>query len=87
LSRADIARRARQEILELEWPIADAVAEALGSLEREPEAGHALRGPLSGLRTLRVGSYRIVYLLDERASLVRVLTVRQRSIAYLTDPR
>lgn len=71
----------------LDWPLSDAVVEALGLLEREPEAGHALRGRLSGLRSLRVGVYRIIYELDEQKRVVRVLTIRHRTIVYKTDPR
>jgi len=73
--------------LALDWPLSDAVVEALGLLEREPEAGHALRGRLSGLRSLRVGVYRIIYELDEQKRVVRVLTIRHRTIVYKTDPR
>lgn len=71
----------------LDWLLSDAVVEALGLLEREPEAGHALRGRLSGLRSLRVGVYRIIYELDEQRRVVRVLTIRHRAIVYKTDPR
>jgi mRNA interferase RelE/StbE len=65
LTKVVLARRARREILDLEWRLADAVEEALGVLEREPESGHRLRGRLSGLWSLRVGSYRILYQLAE----------------------
>lgn len=82
-----MARRARQELLGLDWPVVDAVAEALGLLEREPMAGHALRGRLRGLRSLRVGSYRIVYQVAEDGRLVRVAAIRHRSVAYRSDPR
>ncbi len=74
-------------MLDLGWPLSDAVIEALGLLEREPDAGHALRGRLRGLRSLRVGVYRIIYQLDENHRVVRVLAVRHRSIAYMSDPR
>lgn len=87
MSRVDLARRARKEIVGLEWPLSDAVVEALGLLEREPEAGHLLRGRLRGLRSLRVGTYRIIYELDDDQRIVRVLAVRHRSVAYTTDPR
>jgi mRNA interferase RelE/StbE len=87
VGRVELVRRARREVLELERPLADAVSEALGLLEREPEAGHALRGRLRGLRSLRVGTYRIIYQLDERKQVVRVLAVRHRTVAYTTDPR
>jgi mRNA interferase RelE/StbE len=87
VSRVELARRARKEIVDLDWPLADAVVEALGLLEREPEAGHLLRGRLRGLRSLRVGTYRIIYQVDDDQRLVRVLAVRHRSVAYTTDPR
>ena len=87
MTRVELARRARKDIVELDWPLSDAVVEALGLLEREPEAGHLLRGRLRGLRSLRVGTYRIIYQLDDGQRLVRVLAVRHRSIAYTTDPR
>lgn len=67
--------------------MADAVSEALGLLEREPKAGHELRGRLRGLRSLRVGAYQIVYQLDAGSQQVRVAAVRHRSVAYKTDPR
>jgi mRNA interferase RelE/StbE len=75
----------RAEILDLDWPIADAVTEALGLLEREPEAEHALRGRLRGLRSLRVGSYRVIYQLDDAGREVSVVAVRHRTGAYETD--
>lgn len=60
---------------------------ALGLLERGPEVGHLLGGRLRGLRSPRVGTYRIVYQLDDDQRIVRVLAVRRRSNAYTTDPR
>ncbi|MDQ6782276.1 MAG: type II toxin-antitoxin system RelE/ParE family toxin [Actinomycetota bacterium] len=87
MSRVELVRRARKEVLDLDWPLSDAVIEALGILDREPEAGHALRGRLRGLRSLRVGAYRIIYQLDDGHRVVRVLAVRHRAVAYTTDPR
>ena len=87
MSRVELARSARKEIVDLDWPLSDAVVEALGLLEREPEASHLLRGRLRGLRSLRVGTYRIIYQVDDGQRLVRVLAVRHRSVAYTTDPR
>jgi mRNA interferase RelE/StbE len=87
LARVVVARSARRELLELDWPLIDAVEDVLGLLEREPHAGHALRGRLRGLRSLRVGSYRVIYQLTDGDQAVRVAAVRHRSIAYRTDPR
>lgn len=87
MARIVLARRARSELLELDWPLIDAVEEALGLLERDPHAGYVLLGRLRGLRSLRVGSYRIVYQLSDEDGTVRVATIRHRSIVYRTDPR
>ena len=36
MSRVELARRARRDIIELDWPLSDAVAEALGLLPESP---------------------------------------------------
>ena len=87
MAKVVLARRVRQELLDLDWPLIDPVEDTLGLLEREPDSGHALRGRLRGLRSLRVGAYRIIYPLSENDPTVRVAAIRPRSIAYRTDPR
>jgi mRNA interferase RelE/StbE len=87
MARVVLARRARVELLELNWPLIDAVQDALALLEREPFAGHKLQGRLQGLRSLRVGTYRIIYQLAEGDRTVRVATIRHRSLVYRIDPR
>jgi mRNA interferase RelE/StbE len=87
VARVVLARRARAELLDLNWPLIDAIQEALGLLERDPSVGHALRGRLRGLRSLRVGTFRIIYQLTEDEKTVRVVAIRHRSVAYHSDPR
>jgi mRNA interferase RelE/StbE len=87
VARVVLAARARRDLLSLDWSVADAVADAMDLLEREPLAGHTLRGRLRGLRSLRVGSYRVIYQVVDHGSTVRVVTIRHRSLAYGTDPR
>ena len=87
MARVVIARRARRDLLGLSWPLIDAIEEALAGLEREPLAGHALRGRLRGLRSLRVGAFRIIYQVTEGDRLVRVVAIRHRAAAYRSDPR
>jgi mRNA interferase RelE/StbE len=82
-----LARSARQQLLELDWPLIDAAEDALGLLERQPQAGHELRGRLRGLRSLRVGTYRIIYQLANDDRTVSIAAIRHRSIAYRSDPR
>jgi mRNA interferase RelE/StbE len=87
VARVVLARRARSELLELNWSLIAAVEDAVGLLEREPLPGHALRGRLRGLRSLRVGTYRIIYQLADADQTVRVVASRHRSIAYRIGPR
>lgn len=87
MARLVLARRARRELLELNWPLIDAIEDALGLLERDPKAGHALRGKLHGLYSLRVGAYRILYQLTDAERTVRVAAIRHRGAAYRGDPR
>jgi mRNA interferase RelE/StbE len=87
LARLVLARRARRELLGLDWPLIDAIEDALGLLERDPRAGHSLRGKLRGLYSLRVGAYRILYQLTDGEQTIRVAAIRHRAIAYRGDPR
>lgn len=87
MAQVVLARHARRELLELSWPLIDAIEDALGLLEREPKAGHALRGKLRGLYSLRVGTFRILYQLTNSEQTVRVAAIRHRGIAYRGDPR
>ncbi len=87
MARVVLARRARRALFDLDWSLIDAIQDALGLLERDPHAGHALRGRLRGLRSLRVGAYRIVYQVADADQTVRVAAIRHRSVAYRADPR
>ncbi len=87
MARVFLARSARLELLHIDWPLVDAIEDALGLLEREPTVGYPLRGRLRGLRSLRLGSYRIVYQLADEDRTVRVVAIRHRAVAYRTDPR
>lgn len=87
MARLVLARRARRELLELGWPLIDAIEDALGLLERDPLAGYPLRGKLRGLYSLRVGAYRILYQLTDGEKTVRVAAIRHRAVAYRDDPR
>lgn len=87
MARVVLARRVRSELTALDWPLIDAVEEALALLQREPNAGYRLRGRLRGLHSLRVGSYRSIYQLTDDEQIVRVAAIRHRSVAYESDPR
>jgi mRNA interferase RelE/StbE len=86
VARVFLARAARDALAELDFVRADAVLDALGELERDPEAGYELRGRLSGLWSYRVGVYRIIYERRDTKT-VRVVAIRHRGQAYESDPR
>lgn len=60
-----------------------ALDSALAELAADPLSGKPLRGKLRGLRSYRVGVYRLVYEFDARARVVLIVSVRHRSEAYL----
>lgn len=86
VARVFLARSARNALASLDFLLADAVLDALGELELNPEAGYELRGRLTGLWSYRVGVYRIIYERRDRSTL-RVVAIRHRGRAYETDPR
>ncbi len=86
MARLYLTRTAREALAALDFLLADAVIDALGELERDPHLGHQLRGRLTGLRSYRVGIYRIIYERRDDKT-VRVIAIRHRGNAYDTDPR
>jgi len=56
--------------------------EAIDRLSTEPAAGGVLKGEFRGLRRLRVGSYRIIYEVDEGELTVLVIRVGHRKDVY-----
>jgi mRNA interferase RelE/StbE len=86
VARVFLTRTARDALAALDFLLADAVLDALGELERDPQLGHRLRGRLTDLRSYRVGIYRIIYELRDDKT-VRVVANRHRGHAYRSDPR
>lgn len=68
--------------------LAEAVAVAVVEFIRGPllinpqRVGAALRGDLSGLYAARMGTYRVLYSIDEDREIVRVRDVNHRSEVY-----
>ena len=86
MARVFLTRTARAALAALDLLLADAVLDTLGELALVPEIGHELRGRLTGLRSYRVGVYRIIYELRDDTT-VRVVAIRHRGDADRSDPR
>ncbi len=82
MPRVRVSRRAERDLQRIERAYLTAVAEALRRLADEPLAGKPLTGDLAGLRSLRVGMYRVVYAFDPAEGLVEVVWVRHRREVY-----
>lgn len=86
MTRVVVARSASAALKVLDYLVAEAVLDSLGELERDPMVGNALRARLTGLRSYRVGVYRIIYQLRDEAT-VRVVAIRHRGDAPSSDLR
>lgn len=53
-----------------------------GELVDDPYKGKALKGELSGLFSLRVGDYRVIYWIDEKEGIVWLIDVGHRKRVY-----
>jgi mRNA interferase RelE/StbE len=56
--------------------------DAIDRIREEPNAGGVLKGEFSGLRRLRIGSYRIIYEVIDDQLVVLVVRVAHRRDAY-----
>jgi mRNA interferase RelE/StbE len=79
----DIRPRARRSLRQLDSPARKAIASAIDGLAEEPRpaAVTALKGHRPWLRT-RVGDYRIIYAVDDRARLVTIAAIGHRREIY-----
>ena len=76
-----LTRRAKKDLTELPETVREAVLETLALIALEPEStGKRLVGRLAGIRSARVGNYRVLYTVEPSGVVVRA--VRHRAVAY-----
>lgn len=66
-------------------PLAGKLARCFEQLQKDPRSSNnsrRLTGDSSHLWRYRIGSYRVIYNIDEPAKVVRVLRIEHRSKAY-----
>jgi mRNA interferase RelE/StbE len=58
------------------------LVEAIDNLTDNPHVGKLLKGEFSGLRRIRIGSFRVIYEINEGEILILVLRVAHRKKVY-----
>ncbi|MDT8442733.1 MAG: type II toxin-antitoxin system RelE/ParE family toxin [Desulfuromonadales bacterium] len=77
-----IKQSALKDIQKLDKLNRKRLIEAIDNLADNPHVGKLLKGDFSGLRRIRVGSYRVIYEINEGEILVLVLRIAHRKKAY-----
>ncbi len=71
-----------RDLTKKDKPLAERLAKAILKLEENPYLGKPLSYDLSGLRSLRVGKYRILYEINENEKKVILRAVSHRKRSY-----
>jgi mRNA interferase RelE/StbE len=81
-----IKKTALKELQQFDKPTRERIVSAIDQLADNPHVGKLLKGNFSGLRRIRVGSYRVIYEISETEVLVLVLRIAQRKDVYRGNP-
>lgn len=71
-----------RELKSLPRDVVKRIDEAVRRLAENPHLGKPLRGELRGKWSLRVGDYRVIYVVEEAERRVVLFAVRHRRSAY-----
>ena len=77
-----LVRSAKKELQKLPKNKRNSVLKALKDMEKDPFLGKPLVGELSGLFSLRVWPYRIIYRIEKKRLVVIVLNIGHRQGVY-----
>lgn len=77
-----LTSKAKKELRIISRHHQEAVIQALRDLRENPFLGEPLSMELTGRFSYKVGAYRIVYKINKKDRIVRVLTAGHRSIVY-----
>ncbi|MGH9363139.1 MAG: type II toxin-antitoxin system RelE family toxin [Thermoanaerobaculia bacterium] len=76
------AEKSLERLARSDRPLFLRVDRALDEIAADPATGKALRGPLAGRRSYRVGALRIIYRFSPAEQEVLVLDIAHRGSAY-----
>jgi len=87
LFRPDIPPHVAEVIRSLHPDLKQAIKSAIRAIAANPECGEPLKRELDGLRKYRVRRFRIVYTVDQKRRIIRLMAVGHRRSVYeeLTD--
>lgn len=77
-----IKKSAAKTLSQISKPDRERIIRRIDQLSNNPGAGSVLKGEFSGLRRIRVGSYRVVYEIRETELIILVVRVGRRSGVY-----
>lgn len=77
-----IKQSALRELSRISKPERLRIIASIDQLALNPYRGSALKGDLTGLRRVRIGSYRVIYEIQETRLIVLVVTVGHRREVY-----
>lgn len=83
--RVELSLEAEKAYRKANTALAKKLANCLGKLEESPRFHpniKALKGDYSGYYRYRVGDYRVVYSVDNRAKIVNIIVIAHRSKVY-----
>lgn len=78
----EIVRRAEKEFLNLSPTVKQRIQELILSLEMEPRPCGAKKLKETPYYRIRSGDFRIVYSIDDKAELVKILSIGDRKDVY-----
>lgn len=77
-----IKQSAAKVLAKISQPDRGRIIQAIDLLGENPSAGSVLKGEFSGLRRIRVGSYRVVYEVQDNRLFILVIRIGHRREVY-----
>lgn len=75
-------RRRFKDLTKKDKPLRERVIKSIEKLKENPYVGKPLSYDLAGLRSLRVGKYRIIYKIDEENKIIYLISIGHRVKIY-----
>lgn len=71
-----------KDLTKKDKPLKGRITKSIEKLRDHPYSGKPLSYSLSGLRSLRVGKYRVIYKIDEKNKIIWLISIGHRKEIY-----